>query len=332
MARNGSGTYNLPAGNPVVTGTTVSSSTHNTTMSDIATALTGSIAKDGQTAATADLPMGGNKHTGVGDTTARTDYAKASQVQDGTFTFLTSPSGADDVTATGPLSLAAYAAGQEFRFIAAGANTGAMTLNINSIGAKSITKHGTEAMEADEVASGAVVVVVYDGTQFQWVGDRAEQFNFPVEMTPVTASGATEDFTGIPSWASRIDITLSGLSSDSTDVIGLQLGDAGGFETSGYSGGGTGLGTGVTSYNFSSSFLFTNVPATAGDSLHGVITLVRLSNSSHTWAASLNIGESSLANMNVGAGSKSLTAALTQFRITANGGNLDAGVIGARYS
>ena len=332
MARNGSGTYNLPAGNPVVTGTTVSSSTHNTTMSDIATALTGSIAKDGQTAATADLPMGGNKHTGVGDTTARTDYAKASQVQDGTFTFLTSPSGADDVTATGPLSLAAYAAGQEFRFIAAGANTGAMTLNINSIGAKSITKHGTEAMEADEVASGAVVVVVYDGTQFQWVGDRAEQFNFPTLMTAATASSATEDFTGIPSWVTKIEATLVNLSSDSTNVIGLQLGDSGGFETSGYAGGGTGIGIGVNSYNFSSSFLFTNVPATAADALHGVVTLVLSEPSSNTWAATLVIGESTSAQVNIGGGSKSLSAVLTQIRFTANGGTFDGGTINVRYS
>jgi len=45
MSRNGSGTYTLPAGNPVVTGTTISSSWANNTLSDIATALTGSIAQ-----------------------------------------------------------------------------------------------------------------------------------------------------------------------------------------------------------------------------------------------------------------------------------------------
>lgn len=61
MARNGSGTYSLPAGNPVVTGTTISSTTHNTTMSDIATALTGSIAKDGQTVITGAIDYNGNE-------------------------------------------------------------------------------------------------------------------------------------------------------------------------------------------------------------------------------------------------------------------------------
>ncbi len=49
MPRNGSGTYTLPAGNPVVTGTTISSTTHNNTNNDIAAALTQSISADGQT-------------------------------------------------------------------------------------------------------------------------------------------------------------------------------------------------------------------------------------------------------------------------------------------
>lgn len=47
MPRNSAGTYSLPAGNPVVTGTTISSSWANTTMSDIGTALTGSLARNG---------------------------------------------------------------------------------------------------------------------------------------------------------------------------------------------------------------------------------------------------------------------------------------------
>jgi hypothetical protein len=73
MSRNGTGTYSLPAGNPVVTGTAISSSTMNTTLSDIASALTASIANDGQTALVANLPMGGFKLTGLGDATVAND-------------------------------------------------------------------------------------------------------------------------------------------------------------------------------------------------------------------------------------------------------------------
>jgi len=60
MPRNGSGTYSLPAGNPVVTGTVISSTVHNNTMSDIADELTNSVDKDGQTVITGDLDLNGN--------------------------------------------------------------------------------------------------------------------------------------------------------------------------------------------------------------------------------------------------------------------------------
>ena len=168
MARNGSGTYTLPAGNPVVTGTTISSTWANNTLNDIGNAMTASLAYDGQTVPVANLPMGGYLHTGVANATARTNYATAGQVQDSTLTYLTSISGTDTITAIASVSMSALVAGQTFRFIAAGANTTTgVTLNINSIGAKNITKNGTTALAIGDIPANSVVVVVYDGTQFQ---------------------------------------------------------------------------------------------------------------------------------------------------------------------
>ena len=80
MSRNGSGTYTLPVGNPVVTGTTISSTWANNTLTDIATALTGSLAADGQTTATGNLKMGANRITGLADGIAATDGATVSQI------------------------------------------------------------------------------------------------------------------------------------------------------------------------------------------------------------------------------------------------------------
>lgn len=80
MARNGSGSYSLPAGNPVVTNTTISSTWANNTLNDIATALTQSIAKDGQTVPTANLPMGGFKFTGLGAGTGTGDSLRYDQL------------------------------------------------------------------------------------------------------------------------------------------------------------------------------------------------------------------------------------------------------------
>ena len=61
MSRNGTGTYSLPAGNPVVTGTTIATTWANNTLGDIATALTNSVAADGQTPMTGQLDMNSNK-------------------------------------------------------------------------------------------------------------------------------------------------------------------------------------------------------------------------------------------------------------------------------
>jgi len=103
MSRNGSGTYSLPAGNPVVTGTTIASTWANNTLTDIASALTDSLAADGQTTATGNLQMGNNRITGLATPTVSTDavtkaYADA-LVSGGTGSFTT-------LTVTGTTTLA----------------------------------------------------------------------------------------------------------------------------------------------------------------------------------------------------------------------------------
>ena len=80
MSRNGSGTYSLPAGNPVVSGSTISSTWANNTLTDIATALSGSIAADGQTPITGALQMNSNQINGLANGTASTDAINLSQL------------------------------------------------------------------------------------------------------------------------------------------------------------------------------------------------------------------------------------------------------------
>lgn len=186
MPRNGSGSYGLPAGNPVVPSTVISSTWANTTLSDIGTAITQSIANDGQTTPVANLPMATFRHTNVGNAVARNDYAAAGQVQDSSLQWLTSVAGTNTITASIAPGPTAYVAGQTFRFVAAGANTGATTLNINGLGAKAITKNGTVAMVGGEIVSGATVEVIYDGTQFQMIGVSTGQL---INIQNFSASG-----------------------------------------------------------------------------------------------------------------------------------------------
>jgi len=81
MSRNGSGTYSLPAGNPVVTGTTISSTWANTTLTDISNALTGSLASDGQTTASGNLNLGTNRITNTADPVNAQDVATKNYVE-----------------------------------------------------------------------------------------------------------------------------------------------------------------------------------------------------------------------------------------------------------
>ena len=86
MSRNGSGTYTLPAGNPVVTGTTIASSWANNTLNDIAATLTDSVAADGQTPMTGDLDLNTHKIVNLVAGTVAGDAIEFAQFKTPTFT------------------------------------------------------------------------------------------------------------------------------------------------------------------------------------------------------------------------------------------------------
>ena len=206
MPRNGSGTYTLPAGNPVVTGTTISSTVQNNTMSDVATALTNSIAKDGQTTPTANLPMGGFKHTNTAAATATTDYARVDQCQNSEFQWLTSVSGTNTITAGASVTPSAYAAGQTFRFISAGANSTAVTINVSGLGAKSLKKRmpgGLVELAPNDLFNGIEYSITYDGTQFILNEQRPYSHGADIASASTinldTATGDCVDITGTTS-------------------------------------------------------------------------------------------------------------------------------------
>lgn len=167
MSYNGAGTFLINStGQPVVAGTTITASAFNALTADIATGLTTALCKDGQSTATANLPMGGFKLTGLAAGTAANDSVRLAQTQGNVASYLSGVAGIDTLTASASPTLTAYATGQLFWFIAGANNTGAVTLNIDSIGAKAITR-GTTALAANDIVNGAVVQVCYDGTQFQ---------------------------------------------------------------------------------------------------------------------------------------------------------------------
>ena len=190
MSYNGSGTFVINStGQPVVTGTVISSTAFNALTADLATGLSTALTKDGQTTPTANLPMGTFKFTGMGAGSAATDSANIAQVQNSFGSFLT-VSGTDTITATVSPALTAYATGQMFAFLASNTNTGAVTINISSLGAKAITKNGNTALVASDLTANYLYVIVYDGTQFQVVGVSATTFANLTITGVLTLSGA----------------------------------------------------------------------------------------------------------------------------------------------
>lgn len=188
MSRDGSGTYSLPAGNPVVTGTTISSTTHNTTLTDIANALTASIAKDGQTTPTANLPMGTYRHTGVSNGTARDQYAALAQLQDGGAQYVGSVSGTDTITGSLTPAIAAYATGMVVVLTPANTNTGAATLALNGLSAKNILTPLGGNVSGGALRAGYPAVLVYDGTRFILVSPDVASGTFTGTLTGCTTS------------------------------------------------------------------------------------------------------------------------------------------------
>ena len=207
MSYNGSGTFNInTAGQPVVTGTTITSTAFNLLTTDLATGLTTALTKDGQTTPTANIPMGTFKITGLGAGTAATDAAQYGQLQAGA-TNIATVSGTDTLTGSLTPAIAAYATGNLFSFVAVATNTGAATINLNSLGAKSITKSGTTALVAGDLVNGQVYLIEYDGTRFQLINPSTST---PTGILPI-ANGGTGT-TG----------TTANLTVDGTDAVGFR--------------------------------------------------------------------------------------------------------------
>lgn len=153
--------------------------------------------------------------------------------------------------------------------------------------------------------------------------------------TPITASGTSVDFTSIPAGVRKVTVTLSGLSTNGTSDLLIQIGDSGGIENSGYSSsyiyansaGGAG------STNSTAGFIvFTS---TAGAVISGAITLFLHNSGSFTWSASgftSNIDGATIRGCSC-AGAKSLSAELDRVRVTTVGGvnTFDAGSINIMY-
>lgn len=145
--------------------------------------------------------------------------------------------------------------------------------------------------------------------------------------TPVaTTSGTAIDITGIPSTATQIIVTLSGVRTASNAAFALQVGYSGGIETSGYSGNTYDSAQTLTSWS-SNINLMGSATSTPGITYHGKITLTKENDSTNTWIIISNLAGGAIWAQ--GVGRKATSAALSRIRLM--GATFNAGEMNVAY-
>ena len=147
-----------------------------------------------------------------------------------------------------------------------------------------------------------------------------------------STSGTSIDFTSIPSWVKRVSVCFSGVSTNGTSLMMIQIG-AGSVTTSGYASGAWTANTANTA-NTTGFILGGGSSQTAGN-YNGVIVLTTIG--SNKWIESGTLGESanpaSFGGGSVSGGNITLGGTLDRVRITTVNGTdtFDAGSINILY-
>jgi hypothetical protein len=147
-----------------------------------------------------------------------------------------------------------------------------------------------------------------------------------------STSGTSIDFTSIPSWVKRVTVMFSGVSTNGTSSIRVQIGTSVGVIVSGYLGSATTLVAGVSTSNFTAGFdENTAGGATAASIRHGFYSINMLSATRFVCTGILNYSDE--ARSNFLAGSVTISGTLDRVRITTVNGTdtFDAGTINILY-
>jgi hypothetical protein len=148
-----------------------------------------------------------------------------------------------------------------------------------------------------------------------------------------STSGTSIDFTGIPSWAKRVTVMFSSVSTSGSSNVLVRLGTSAGITSTGYAST-SGFVSSVPSANASGSTVgFLIFASGAGVSRDGVVVVQLLSGNTYVSTQNIMVTDGVNAITNTGAGVVALASALTQVRITTVNGTdtFDAGTINISY-
>jgi hypothetical protein len=155
-----------------------------------------------------------------------------------------------------------------------------------------------------------------------------------VSGTTITLTNQTApDFTSIPSWVKRITVMLSGVSTNSTGAPLIQLGDSGGYETTGYLGStSSSSGSGTSNTLYTTGFGLFSPTTSAANTFSGSVTITLLDAATNLWACAGVVGYTNAAATTQVGGSKALSATLDRIRLFIDGTQqFDAGTFNILY-
>lgn len=173
MSFNGAGSFSIGSdGHPLVYDTVASETVMNNILAELAAGLSNTICRDGQSVVSQNIPFNTKRITNLGNATGFKDALNVYGAMTNTQGYATGVGGtANAITLTNQFTdeLTAYAVGMQFWFLPAAANTGAVTVDVQSLGAKDVTKCGTIALAAGDLQANEMACIIYDGTRFQLV-------------------------------------------------------------------------------------------------------------------------------------------------------------------
>lgn len=137
--------------------------------------------------------------------------------------------GTDSYACTLSPAITAYVTGACHEFKAGTANTGAATINFNALGAKTIVKVAggvTTALADNDIRSGSVVSLCYDGTNMQMqstLGNAAGGGGLVLLETKTASASASLDFTSTITTTYNVYVVKFEAFQLSDDNVGLDL-------------------------------------------------------------------------------------------------------------
>lgn len=111
-------------------------------------------------------------------------------LRDEAHVYVSAVTGTNTITGTISTNPTSYTVGRVYRFVAAGANTGGVTLNFNSLGSKSLLRAGNAALTGGELQPTSVYSVVWDGVNFQLMNSVCSSLGYAQSWQNVTVSRA----------------------------------------------------------------------------------------------------------------------------------------------